>query len=88
MLDAPVVISNVDARITFGELLEADEVSGRFLRKLRRMEPSVSVLSLCVATDLDVRALGVPHETMRYMLRDHEQSFREATMCPLRRPGS
>jgi prolycopene isomerase len=78
VLDAPVVISNIDARITFGELLEPGQVPGRFLRKLSHMEPSVSVVSLYLATDLDVRALGVAQETMRYMLPDHEQIFRGA----------
>jgi prolycopene isomerase len=63
-IDAPVVISNVDARMTFQHLLEPGQVPLRSLRKLGRLEPSMSVLGLHLATDLDVRALGLPKVTM------------------------
>ena len=74
-IDAPIVISNADARDTFGEPLEGEQVPGSYLRKLECLEPSVSALMLYLATDLDVRGLGVPNETMCYASWDHEHVF-------------
>jgi prolycopene isomerase len=59
-IEAPIVISNIDARETFHDLLEPGQVPARYLRKLSRLEPSLSVLGLHLATDLDVHSLGVP----------------------------
>jgi prolycopene isomerase len=61
---APVVISNIDAWTTFGDLLETGQVPASYLRKLKEMEPSASLLGLSLATDLDVHALGIPKVTM------------------------
>jgi len=63
-IKASVVISNIDARATFQGLLEPDQVPSRYLRRLSRLEPSLSVLGLHLGTDLDVHALGVPKVTM------------------------
>jgi prolycopene isomerase len=63
-IKAPVVISNTDARMTFQDLLEPGQVPPRYMRRLSRLEPSLSVLGLHLATDLDVRSLGVPKITM------------------------
>jgi prolycopene isomerase len=63
-IKAPVVISNIDANATFQHLLESGQVPSRYMRKLSRLEPSLSVLGLHLATDLDVHSLGVPKVTM------------------------
>ena len=63
-INAPVVISNIDARTTFQDLLERNQVPSGYLRKLKRMETSVSVLGLYLATDLDIHALGIPKVTL------------------------
>jgi phytoene desaturase len=63
-IKASVVISNIDARATFQDLLEAGQVPSRYVRRLSRLEPSLSVLGLHLGTDLDVHALGVPKVTM------------------------
>jgi prolycopene isomerase len=63
-IKTPVVISNIDAKTTFQDLLEPGQVSSRYLRRLRRLEPSLSVLGLHLATNLNVHALGVPKVTM------------------------
>jgi prolycopene isomerase len=60
----PLVISNIDARETFRDLLEPGQMPSRYMRRLSRMEPSLSVLGLHLATDLDVHSLGVPKVTM------------------------
>jgi phytoene dehydrogenase-like protein len=58
------VISNIDARATFQDLLKPDQVPSCYVRRLSRLEPSLSVLGLHLGTDLDVHALGVPKVTM------------------------
>jgi phytoene desaturase len=63
-IEAPIVISNIDARETFHDLLEPGQVPARYLRKLSRLEPSLSALGLHLATDLDVHSLGVPKVTI------------------------
>lgn len=70
----PVVISNADARDTFGELLGKDHVPARYRRRLLRMAISPSMVALYAATDLDVRALEVPHDVTLSTRWDHEQN--------------
>ena len=61
---APLVISNIDVRTTFQELIEADQVPQRYLGKINSLEPSALVLGLLLATDIDVHALGIPKVSM------------------------
>ena len=51
------MISNADPAVTFGALLPAEH-GARERRKARRMEYSVSLLSVFCAVDLDLRAFG------------------------------
>jgi prolycopene isomerase len=75
---APVVISNADARDTFQALLDPAEVPTGYLTKLRRLEPSMSVMALYLGTDLDARALGGAHETNIYTSWDLRQGYADA----------
>lgn len=59
-----VIVANIDVRRTFQELLEPDQVPARYLQRLRRMEPSASVLGLHLGTNLDIHSMGVPKVTM------------------------
>lgn len=63
-LEAPEVISNVDPRTTFGELVSDEPAARRELRKINRLELSLSAVLAYLATRLDVAALGVAHESM------------------------
>ncbi len=63
-ISAPFVISNIDVRTTFQNLLEPEQVPPTYLRKLKKLKPSCSVLGLYLATDLDVHALGIPKVTL------------------------
>jgi prolycopene isomerase len=74
---APVVVSGADARRTFEDLVGEDEVPGTFMRRLRRMTPSLSAVVLFGATKLDLGALGATHELFAYDSYDHEQGYRE-----------
>jgi prolycopene isomerase len=59
-ISSPLVVSNIDARATFYDLIDEDQVPSSYLRKLRRLELSGSVLGLYLATDLDIHALEIP----------------------------
>lgn len=63
-ITTPIVISNIDARTTFQNILEAEQVPQSYLRKLIKLEISSSVLCLYLATDLDVHSLGIPKVTL------------------------
>jgi phytoene dehydrogenase-like protein len=56
-LRADNVVSNADPAVTFGQLLPPEH-GGRERRKARRMEYSVSLLSVFCAVELDLRRLG------------------------------
>jgi prolycopene isomerase len=63
-ITAPMVISNIDPRATFQDLIEADQLPPSYLRNLMKLEPSSSVLGLYLATNLDVHVLGIPKVTL------------------------
>ncbi|MEZ6148191.1 MAG: hypothetical protein R3B91_22720 [Planctomycetaceae bacterium] len=56
---AKTVISNADAWVTYERLVGLDHLSNKLASKVRQLEPSVSALSLYMATDIDVNALGL-----------------------------
>jgi prolycopene isomerase len=71
---APVVISNVDLGQTVDELVGRSAFPRRFLARLDRLEPSRSAVVAYAATDLDVAALGLRHETFSFPSWDHERA--------------
>ena len=81
---ASAVISGVDATRTFGALLGTDGLPARFLRKLRRLRPATSAVTLCAATRLDLQAAGA-RDTVLVSGWDLEASW-EATQAG--RPGA
>ena len=74
-LRAPIVISNADARLTFEELLGVEHVPERFLRRLRRMRPSISAFLLYSACTLPVHEHGLAAETFVYDHWDHDATW-------------
>lgn len=77
-VQTPVVISNVDVRETVKTLLGPNKVPSRYLRRLRRMRVSHSILALYAATDLDARAAAAQHDTMLTTEWDHERAHAKA----------
>ncbi len=74
---AATVISNADATQTFEELVGPEYLPGRLLRRLRRLEPSLSALVVYLATDLDVHTSGCGYETVIHKTWDHEEAYRQ-----------
>jgi len=61
---AAKIVSAIDARTTFEQLLSAADVPRRLLRRLCRREISPSTVSIHIGTDLDAHALDAHHETV------------------------
>jgi phytoene desaturase len=75
-ITAPVVISNADPVQTCAELVGAEHVEGGYLTRLRALRPSLSAAVLFLATDLDLAAGAVAHETFLYDHWDHDETYR------------
>ncbi|GAB4362189.1 MAG: NAD(P)/FAD-dependent oxidoreductase [Methylohalobius crimeensis] len=72
---APVVISNADLLQTFQHLLPADRVPGRYLSRLRGLQPSTSVFVVYAAAKSKRIDPGW-HESFHYAHFDHRRHFR------------
>jgi phytoene dehydrogenase-like protein len=75
---AQAVVSNVDGRQTFDELIGREHVTDRALRRLDRLEPSISAFIVYSATSLDLSQFELGHETFVHRRWDHSQSYRDA----------
>jgi phytoene dehydrogenase-like protein len=71
---APLVISNINPNLLFKSL--PFEFQKSFVKKLRRLEYSLSCFILYVATDLDAKGMGLPHFTCLRFLSDLEEEDR------------
>lgn len=71
-IDADVVVSNADALQTAEELVGEAHLSPRYMRGVRRAKPSISAFVVYAATDLDMHAAGVCHESFQFASHDHD----------------
>jgi prolycopene isomerase len=74
---APVVISNANAPQTFEELVGVDHLPTPFVRRLRRMQLSLSAFVVFAATTLDLEQVDPAHETFLYSHWDHDETHRD-----------
>jgi prolycopene isomerase len=74
-VEANVVVSNADAYKTFVEMVGEDNLPTPFVRRLSRLEPSLSAFVVFAATSLDLGHAA--HETFLFKTWDHEETFRD-----------
>jgi phytoene desaturase len=74
---APVVVSNADARETFDELVGEELLPRGFVRRLRRMKPSVSAFLIFAGTTMDLAAQHAAHDNFLFTNWDHEQTYQD-----------
>lgn len=74
-INAPVVISNADMRQTIFKLVGENHFPTRYLQRLKKMKASLSVFVVYIATDLDLAALGIKHESFYYPDFNHDNNF-------------
>jgi phytoene dehydrogenase-like protein len=65
-VSAAVVVSNADPGVTWGRLLEPQHVGTRMRRRIERTHYSLSTLSLFLAVDMDLRAIGLDSGNVWY----------------------
>ncbi len=58
VIQAKQVVSNADPHITFTELMDSKLLSEKLQKKLQKTEYTTSVLSLFIATDMDLKNAG------------------------------
>jgi len=73
--NAPVVVANADMRQTVFDLVGAQHFPDRYLQKLKKMQHSVSIFVVYIATDLDLAQLDMAHESFYYRDFDHDRNF-------------
>ena len=74
---APVVISNADAAHTLERLVGAGNLPATYVKKLRRLRPSLSACLLFAATTLPLEELGATHETFVFAHWEHDDTYRD-----------
>jgi phytoene desaturase len=67
------VISNADAKATFENMVGAEHLPPMFVKRMRRMTPSLSAVIVFCGTTLDVDALDLAHEIFHYRYYDQER---------------
>src|SRR5262245_37412161 len=77
-IDAPLVLSNADAKQTVEELVGPEAFPARYLTGLRRMKPSLSSFVVHAAASLPLSARETCHETFLYSSFDHDQAYRSS----------
>jgi phytoene desaturase len=74
-ITAPVVVSNADMRQTVYQLIGEDHFSARFLQRLEKMNHSLSIFTVYIATDMNLPESGIGHEMFCFDDFDHERNF-------------
>jgi prolycopene isomerase len=72
---ADVVVSNADLRHTAQALLDLGALPAALRERVGQMRPSISAFVAYLATSLDLRALGLTHETFVYGDFDHDAGY-------------
>ena len=74
-VSAPLVVSNADARMTLDELVGSEHLPEGYVKRLHRMEPSLSIFSVYAATKLDLSQFDPASEVYVFSSLDHEAVY-------------
>jgi phytoene dehydrogenase-like protein len=74
-LRSPVVVSNADAKLTFERLIGEERVPARFMKRVRRMKPSISAFMTYSACTLPLHEMGLSSEVFVYDHWDHDEKW-------------
>ncbi len=77
-IEAPLVLSNADAKQTVEELVGPEAFPSRYVAGLRRMKPSLSSFIVHAAASLPLSPRDTCHETFLYSSFDHDQGYRSS----------
>ena len=74
-INASTVISNADFRQTVYSMIGEQYFPARYLQRIKKMQHSLSIFAVYIATDLDLTALNISHESFCYRDFDHDNNY-------------
>jgi len=74
-ITAPVVISNADIKQTVCKMTGEHYFPPRFVQRIKKMQHSLSIFVVYIATNLDLTPLNLAHESFCYRDFDHDHNF-------------
>jgi len=77
-IQAPLVVSNADASQTVEELVGPQAFPAPYLRRLRRMKPSLSAFVVYAAAELPLSKDTACHESFCFPSLDHDAAWRSS----------
>ncbi len=74
-INAPVVISNADIRHTVNNMIGEQYFPPRYMQRINKMQHSLSIFVVYIATDLNLAAMNISHESFCYRDFEHDDNF-------------
>ena len=75
IISAAVVISNADIKQTIFKLAGEEHFRPRYIQRLKKMQHSLSIFAVYIATDLDLSKVNIGHECFCYADYNHENNY-------------
>lgn len=76
-VNASTVISNADFKQTIYSMVGEQYFPSRYLQRIKKMQHSLSIFAVYIATDLDLNAMNINHEAFCYQGFDHDRNFNQ-----------
>lgn len=74
-INASQVVSNADIRQTVFKLIGEKYFPPRYIQKLQKMQHSLSIFVVYIATNLDLQKINISHELFCYRDFDHDKNY-------------
>ncbi len=74
-IHAEQVISNADLKQTVFNLVGEQYFTPRYIQRIKKMQHSLSIFVVYIATDLDLKTMNIRHESFCYSDFDHEHNY-------------
>jgi len=74
-INATTVISNADFKQTVYHMVGEQYFPRRYLQRIKKMQHSLSIFVVYLATDLDLKAMNISHESFCYQDFDHDKNY-------------
>ncbi len=73
--NANTVISNADFKQTVYNMVGEQYFPPRYLQRAKKMQHSLSIFVVYIATDIDIKAMEIAHESFCYQDYDHDKNY-------------
>lgn len=74
-INARTVISNADFKQTVYNMVGEQYFPSRYLQRAKKMQHSLSIFTVYIATNLDLNAMDVAHESFYFQDFDHDKNY-------------